>query len=173
MGNSIISKSTLNDLQEYRKISIDTFIEAYADRNTAADMDHYVNTYFTNEMIIEELRDPSRFIFFTREQNEITGYIKLAIKPVPLTIPIKEAMEISRIYIYKNYYGSGLANTLLNKAIEFAKAHAKNGLYLAVWKNNERAIAFYKKCGFHICGETTFDWGTGKIDQDWWMVKSI
>lgn len=168
-----IQKATIQDLQAYRKISIDTFIEAYADRNTTGDMEHYVNTYFTNEMITDELNDPTRTIFFTKDQIGISGYIKLAVKQIPLTVPIPDAIEISRIYIYKKHYGSGLANTLLDKAIEFAKSHKKNGLYLAVWKNNERAIAFYKKCGFHICGETTFDWGTGKIDQDWWMVKSI
>ena len=173
MENFIISKSNINDLNAFRKVSIDTFIEAYQKQNSKADIDFYVNKFFSIEMIAEELNDESRVIYIAKNENEISGYIKLAIKPIPACVSIKNALEISRIYVRQNKYGTGLAQLLLRKAVEYCRSNQIEALFLAVFQENERAIAFYKKCGFEICGQTTFDWGTGKIDQDWWMVLEI
>src|SRR5687768_6669989 len=117
---TIIRESTINDLDIFRQISIDTFIEAYNEKNTPADVAFYTGKYFTEAMLREELTDSTRKIFLGEKENELGGYIKLAVKPVPECITAHKALEISRIYIRKKHYGLGLAQDLLNTAIEYS-----------------------------------------------------
>lgn len=51
------------------------------------------------------------------------------------------------------YQGKGIGKKLLEKLLIEAKQEGKRGLRLTVMKNNSRAIALYKKFGFHIVGE--------------------
>lgn len=173
MPMSQLQKISANDIELYRQVCIDTFIEAYQDQNSAEDIHSYVNTYFTFKMMQDEFEDPTRSIYVVKDEHEISGYVKLALKPIPEEVPLKNPLEISRIYIRKKHYGTGLGQTLMRKAEDHCIENGNDGIFLGVWQENKRAIAFYQKCGFKICGETTFDWGTGKIDHDWWMVKSL
>ena len=138
-----------------------TFREAYGGMVPDELMEDYVRNYFTASVMQLEMDEPSWF-FIGEKEGKALGYIRLAIrKPFVLYIP--------RIYILKEVYGSGLAQLLLQQAIEIAKEKNCTTIELSVWKRNPRAIRFYEKSGFQIVGETSFEWDKDHVDEDWLM----
>lgn len=170
----LIRKLNINEGEQFLLLRQKTFTEAYAAYNTPADMDYYLNHFFCLEEWNKEYNDPNvTFFVAVNDANEFCGYMKLNRKGGPDCTTQKPSLTISSIYVLKTFYGKGLANELMSAAIETAKQEGYNSIVLAVWKENARAIAYYKKTGFLEVGETTFDWGTGKIDEDWWMEKVL
>ena len=50
----------------------------------------------------------------------------------------------------------------MRTCIASARAHGADWLWLGVWEQNPRAIAFYQKHGFRTIGEQTFVLGTDR-----------
>ena len=63
---------------------------------------------------------------------------------------------MSRLYLLKAFYGLQLGKELFKFNIEFSKQHKQDGVWLAVWIENQRAIEFYRKMGFKIVGNYDF-----------------
>ena len=63
---------------------------------------------------------------------------------------LENAGEVSAIYILSEYYGQGVGYQLMQMALEKLSEYPR----VAVWvlKDNERAIRFYKRCGFEFDG---------------------
>lgn len=170
MAKFSIRLANASDLDAYWQVSVDTFAEAYSDQNKPADIVFYNEKYFSPQSMLNELQDDSVTIFVSEKHNAFSGYIKLEKSS---DYGVENALEIKRIYVRKEEYGSGLGKELMKKAEDLALAKGYDLLVLAVWKENKRAISFYEKQGFTIHGETIFDWGTGKIDEDWVMAKIV
>jgi ribosomal protein S18 acetylase RimI-like enzyme len=61
---------------------------------------------------------------------------------------------------------------LLDHAIAFAEQRGALTLYLSVWRDNQRAIAFYAKCGFVQVGTSEFRLGSD-VQIDPVMVRPL
>lgn len=55
---------------------------------------------------------------------------------------------LKRFYIDKNHRGTGVAGELFKAIVTAAKSLHVSRIVIDVSKDNERAIGFYKKCGF-------------------------
>lgn len=66
-------------------------------------------------------------------------------------------IELKRIYALSRFHGSGLGADLMQTVIDGAKGFER--LLLGVYRDNSRAIAFYKKHGFDPVGERRFEVG--------------
>ena len=64
--------------------------------------------------------------------------------------------KLDRLYLLKEYYGKKLGAKLVDLIIELSKQNHQNGIWLAVWKENQKALNFYLKAGFKIVGEFNF-----------------
>lgn len=69
-------------------------------------------------------------------------------------------MELWRFYLAQEWQGQGLAQTLMQRVDEEAHRTGAQTLWLGVWEHNERAKAFYRKCGFVDVGAHVFMVGT-------------
>jgi ribosomal protein S18 acetylase RimI-like enzyme len=58
------------------------------------------------------------------------------------------------------------------KALAAFAALGADLLWLGVWQENPRAVAFYKKCGFAQIAEKTFKLGT-EVQQDFVMCHEL
>lgn len=59
--------------------------------------------------------------------------------------------ELFALYVLKEYWGTGVAQVLMQAALEQLSAYPKIGLWMI--KGNGRAFRFYEKCGFRPTGE--------------------
>lgn len=62
--------------------------------------------------------------------------------------------EISAIYVLQDYYGTGVGQKLMDKALE--ELSDCTSMEIRVLKDNPRAISFYKKNGFDESGEEEY-----------------
>jgi ribosomal protein S18 acetylase RimI-like enzyme len=60
----------------------------------------------------------------------------------------------------------------MNAVFESARAHGARSVWLCVWQENPRAIAFYGKQGFITVGSQIFILGTDR-QLDWVMARPL
>lgn len=165
----IISRVTIEDIAALQQLSISTFTDTYAAYNTAEDMANHVATHFSETVLMDELNAADSFFFFAKVDNVIAGYIKLRTSHQPLELATWQTIEIERIYTDKTFHGKGIGYALIAYALLFAAELQKQVVWLGVWKQNEKAIAFYQRQGFEIFGEHVFVLGQ---DEQWdWLMK--
>jgi len=74
-------------------------------------------------------------------------------------------MELQQIYVLKPWQGSGVAEKLINWAMDAARAEGAPEIYLTVFDHNNRGKRFYPRHGFSEVGHCTFRLGD-RIDDD-------
>ncbi|MCX6819102.1 MAG: GNAT family N-acetyltransferase [Candidatus Aenigmarchaeota archaeon] len=63
-----------------------------------------------------------------------------------------DTLFIHSFAVDKDYRKKGTGTVLLDKVIEMAKKKSARRIFLDTWVGNKKAIKFYKKRGFEICG---------------------
>ena len=80
---------------------------------------------------------------------------------------------LSKLYVYKDYRGLGLAKASLKFIENRARALAYERIYLTVNKNNQLAISSYLKMGFAKIKAFQQDIGNGFVMDDYGMEKVL
>ena len=133
-----------------------TFRETYTAHNTPDDMERYVAGHFGPDLQADELRDPATTTLVAEEGGQPAGYVQLGRGPVPVSVSGPDPMEVVRFYVDRPWHGRGVAQRLMEAAVDAARAAGARTLWLGVWERNGRAIAFYRKCGFRDAGHQVF-----------------
>lgn len=139
---------TNESVLELQKISTQTFLETFAEVNSASDMKQYLNEAMTVEQLELELNNTDSKFYFAIQNQDVIGYLKINIGNAQTEHFNQKAFEIERIYVLKNYIGKQVGKLLFDTAIALAKKLQKKTVWLGVWEKNERAINFYQKNGF-------------------------
>ncbi len=63
---------------------------------------------------------------------------------------VDTSLTIDQMSVEEAFRGTGVADTLMQQALDLARQYGISRVSLGVWAFNERAIAFYKKHGFEI-----------------------
>jgi ribosomal protein S18 acetylase RimI-like enzyme len=104
----------------------------------------------------KELSDPLNQYYLLYHNSKAVGYIKFLFDhPYPGS-PVSNLTLLERLYILNQYFPLKLGGQLMAHLIEEARLHQQAGIWLNVWKENDRAFAFYKKHGFKIFGSYDF-----------------
>jgi len=139
-----------------------TFRETYSAHNTPADMESYVAAHFGPERQASELNDPIMTTLVAEVQGQPAGYVQLGRGPAPAGISGAGPMEVVRFYVDSPWHGHGVAQRLMDAALDAARQAGASTLWLGVWERNQRAIAFYRKCGFREAGTQEFVLGSDR-----------
>ena len=156
------------EIRSLSLLSAAAFYETYAEKNSDSDMLHYTRTHFSEERIRNEIMDPDIHFLVAERNGVLNGYA---------VIRIYREKEISagllRLYVLKDFHRQGIGEKLLAGSIDLAKKYKAKKIFLSVWQENKNAVEFYKAQGFKINGTMDFDWGTGKVDEDFLMEKVL
>jgi len=76
--------------------------------------------------------------------------------------------KVQKIYVLKEYQGTGAGRFLMNFAIENAKKQGANAVFLNVNRYN-KALGFYEHYGFQKMYSEDIDIGEGYLMEDWVM----
>ncbi|WP_306567755.1 GNAT family N-acetyltransferase [Flavobacterium lindanitolerans] len=148
MENIQLKKVTLNDIDQLQKIGRQTFFETFAESNTEENMKEYLEKSFSTEKLHSELNNPNSEFYFAVEEDTVIGYLKINFGASQTELKDDKALEIERIYVLKEFHGKKVGQLLYEKAIQIAKETKADYVWLGVWEENHRALAFYKKNGF-------------------------
>jgi len=100
-----IKKIAVADVELLQIIAKKTFSEAFSDRNSAENMQQYLNEGFTTEKLSAELKNPDSAFYFAKANGEVVGYLKLNFGEAQTDLKDPKALEIERIYVVKDFYG--------------------------------------------------------------------
>ena len=148
MDDIKITKVKLADIADLQLIGRQTFVETFADHNTADDMQKYLDNNLSIDKLKKELTDTNSEFYFATLDNKVIGYLKINFAQAQTELKDKSSLEIERIYILKDFHGKKVGQVLYDKAIDIAKQTKADYVWLGVWEKNPRAINFYKKNGF-------------------------
>ncbi|MEQ1818910.1 MAG: GNAT family N-acetyltransferase [Terricaulis sp.] len=128
----------------------DTFGHLYPPEDLAA----FVEAKYRARVIAGEIADPdTRYVLALRE-GRIVGYCKMG--AVDMDVDATDALELHRLYVDASTKGTGVAKTLMDDALVWARGKGARVMFLSVWENNLRAQAFYKRYGFEHVKEHKF-----------------
>jgi len=148
MNSIIISRVGVNDVEQLQAISRSTFVQTFDEHNDAEDMKAYLDSSFAIDKLTTEITNPNSEFYFAIDNEIIIGYLKINTGSAQTENKDANAFEIERIYVDQNYLGKKIGQLLFEKAIDLAKVKKASYVWLGVWEENHRALAFYKKNGF-------------------------
>jgi diamine N-acetyltransferase len=170
MGDIVINKVTLNDIEALQEIGRRTFYETFSASNTEENITKYLEEGFTLEKLTTELNNKSSF-YFAILDNKVIGYLKLNAGQSQTELQDDKALEIARIYVLQEFHGKKVGQLLYEKAMQIAAQINAHYVWLGVWEENSRAISFYTKNGFVAFDKHVFK--LGDDEQTDIMMKKV
>ena len=144
----LIEPVGMEDVATLQAISKATFKQTFDAHNSPEDMEAYLNTSYATDKLTAELNNPNSEFYFAKENEKVVGYLKVNTGEAQTELKDSNAFEIERIYVDQAYLGKKIGQLLFNKAIDLAISKKANYVWLGVWEENHRALAFYNKNGF-------------------------
>jgi ribosomal protein S18 acetylase RimI-like enzyme len=137
-----------------------TFRETFGANNRPEDMSLHTAHAYGKSQQEAELRDPDITTLLVEVEGELAGYAQVRSGQAPECVTGNAPIELSRFYVAQPWQGRGIAQSLMRKVESHAYRRGGRTLWLGVWERNERAKAFYQKCGFMDVGSHLFMLGT-------------
>jgi ribosomal protein S18 acetylase RimI-like enzyme len=156
-----IRRATEADVAALTDFGARTFLESFGKDNTVEDMQKHLESAWRPELQRAEVLDPALDTLLARDASgSLAGFAQLRDQRAPNGVATTRPVELWRFYVDKPWQGRGLARALMTAVEDRARARGGRELWLGVWERNERAQAFYRKCGFEKVGTQIFVVGT-------------
>jgi ribosomal protein S18 acetylase RimI-like enzyme len=175
-----VRPATVADASRLSVLGAATFRETFEGENTPEDMARYLAAAFTPARQAAEIADPAGLVLLAEREGpaegaadaELAGYAHLVSGAAPAAVRGAAPLELKRLYVARAWHGRGVAQALMDAALDAARARGAETLWLGVWERNPRAAAFYRKYGFERVGEHTFVLG-GDAQTDWILARPV
>lgn len=167
-----IRLATIHDAATLAELARRTFYDTFAATNDPADMALYLAEAFGVDQQTRELNDRDITTLIVEENGEAVAYAQLCADHVPECVSGEQPIELKRFYVSHQWHGRGIAPLLMERVKTAARERGAKTLWLGVWERNDRARAFYAKCGFTDVGQHIFLFGTDP-QTDLVMVKAL
>ena len=138
----------------------DAFVSAFIGQIEHRDLIAFADKRYGIEQQQRELGDSDSVFFMAQVDGELAGYAKLCEGDAPSIVNASRAIELERFYLASQWFGAGVALSLLETCVGEAHQRSHDVMWLDVWDENTRAQAFYRKHGFAVVGERPYDVGT-------------
>jgi diamine N-acetyltransferase len=139
-----------------------TFADAFGADNTPENMSLYLARTYGVAQQTAELNDPAMCTIIAESDGRLAGFAQLRAGPAHESVTGETPIELLRFYVDRPWHGQGLAGALMTAVDREATRREAMVVWLSVWERNERAKAFYRKCGFAEVGEKVFVLGTDR-----------
>jgi ribosomal protein S18 acetylase RimI-like enzyme len=154
-----IRRAEEDDAQALSVLAERTFRTAFAESNTAANMELHCAANYGQALQLAEIRESGRETWVAEAEDGLIAYVQLRLDAESPMISGERPVEIQRFYVDASHHGAGLAHHLMAHVLARAEAAGSAALWLGVWERNPRALAFYRKWAFDVVGEHTFKLG--------------
>lgn len=152
----VIRRANDSDASALAELAARVFYDTFAAHNTPEDMELFLRSAYGEARQLLEIRDPSITTLLVSCDGTLCGYAQIKSGHVVPSVQGPDPIEIMRFYIDKEFHGRGLAQQLMSEVEQIARTMGAKTIWLGVWERNDRAIAFYEKCGFRRVGEVPF-----------------
>lgn len=170
-----IRKAERRDLETLRAFAERTFRDAWQahEYNDPADFETYCREKFSPEGVLAEFGRPGAEFYLACSENRLAAYLKLNVDTAPShDWDGSPALQLERIYVSQAFQGRRIGEQLLSFTENRARETNAAWVWLSVWQEAPRSVAFYEKNGFSIFGVETF-WLGADPQSDWLMRKQV
>ncbi len=167
-----LRRATAADSELLAALGRETFADSFGADNTPADMAAYLAGAFGPAIQGAELAVPGSWFLILEADAEPVGYARVRRVTPPEEVPGRRPMEIVRFYARKPWIGKGVGSRLMQCCLQEAADEGCDSVWLAVWEENARAIAFYERWGFRRVGVKDFLLGAD-LQHDLVMARMI
>lgn len=172
-----VTPAATDDAAELARVAAATFPLACPPSVQPADVASFIAEHLAERHFAAYLADPDRRVLTARDSRGLVGYAMLvrgvgSDPAVNAAVRPRPAVELSKMYVLADRHGTGAAAALMNAALKWAAEIGASCVWLGANRNNERAQRFYRKFGFSLAGDRTFQLGTG-VECDVVMVRLL
>ena len=167
-----IKKASLSDLDTLQKIGKQTFMETFESVNTPENIANYLEQSFNRNQLTTELNNPDSQFYLAVLDQEVIGYLKINFGKAQTELINEHALEIHRIYVLHQFHGKKVGQLFIDEVLKIVKQKPVAYIWLGVWEENHRAIAFYTKNGFTPFDKHIFTLGDD-VQTDLLMRRQI
>ena len=170
MSGIVYRDAGTDDAEALAAFCARTFCATFAHLYPPEDLEAFLSAKYGPSIQRAEIADPETRYRLALRDGAIVGYCMMG----ALDIDVEEqgALELHRLYVDESVKGAGIAATLMDECLSWARAKAAKALYLSVWEENFRAQAFYKRYGFEHIGEHKFMVGN-TADRDFIWRRAL
>ena len=169
--DGVIRLARREDAAALADLAAVSFRAAYAAGQQDA-TERYIADHYGPEKQAAELGDPSLTYLVVALDAALVGFAMLGHDERHPVVAASRPMRLSRIYVEPGRLGAGIGGRLMERCIEHARERGHDVLWLSVWEENTRAVAFYERWGFAAVGEITFDYA-GDPQRDLVMARPL
>ena len=164
---NVIKEATDADAAKLAEFGARTFFESFAADNTPEDMQRHLDTAFSPDRQLAEIRNPDiETLIVLGSEERWAGFAQLRAGKHSAGVPEQGSIELWRFYVDRAWHGQGMAAVLMDAAKQRARRRGASTLWLGVWERNARAQAFYRKHGFSKVGSQVFVVGSDPQTDD-------
>ena len=109
-------KLNSGDVKELEQISKQIYFNAFSQGNSSENMPAYLESSFSTEKLLEELKESNSEFYFAEMSHKTIGYFKINFDAAQTDLYNRNAMELERIYVIKEFQGKNYGQKLLNSA---------------------------------------------------------
>lgn len=155
-----------SDAQKLAEYAAKRFNDTFGFVYDPLDLANHLQEKYTPETYLEAINNREIFTQVAIDAGEnIVGYSQAGPMGLPHDGAISGAFELYRLYVNDECKGSGLAKQLFDNVLARASEIGAPALYLGVWSQNARALAFYSRLGFEIVGKYLYQVGKTFDDE--------
>jgi len=170
-----IIKINLKTFKKYQEELLDIYMEA----GTQGPMEQFMDRKEETEYLLD-LFNVEGYGSLAFDSNKLIGFIlacslnhdSLLPKTIKKDYLIEKCLYISEMHIHKDYRSKGIGSELMKTFLKDIDKEKWNYLFIRAWKNNVRAIKFYKMFGF-IESETIDQKKIKKDRSETFMIKKV
>lgn len=151
-----IIKASLEHTELIAEIGKKAFLESHGHSASTEDIHSFISRTFNINNIAKELENMKTQYHIIYFNDIAAGFSKIELSTANKNINDAAITKLDRLYLLKAFYGKSLGVKLLDFNIQVSKKNKQQGIWLAVWVENQRAINFYTKIGFKIVGKYNF-----------------
>ena len=157
---AILRRARPRDAKPLSRLAETTFRDAFDTLNTPENMALHCNASYSEALQAAEIGDPAMLTLLCELDGRLLAYAQLRWGVPPTCVVAEAPGEIRRLYVDRECHGTGVAHDLMHACLDEMAVHGSDVVWLGVWEQNPRAIAFYKKFGFVEVGAHSFLVGT-------------
>jgi len=161
------------DADRLSRLAAATFPLACPPSTPQADIDRHIRTELGASRFRELLSTPGIELHVADDGGVLVGYLMIVTEggDAP-ALPGNRPVELRRIYVDPSRHGRGVADALMARAVDRAREHGADCLWLGTNQQNARALSFYRRHGFTEIGTRTFRVGSS-IECDFVLARSV
>lgn len=144
----IIEVATFEDLNEIQRLNKMLFDYEHNNFDKTFNLEWTFGEIGT-KYFSDSITDENACALVAKDGDKIVGYLVgwMKDKDNPCRVFKKQA-ELENMFISEEYRGKNVGSKLVERFIDWAKKSGAGNIRVATAAKNDKAIAFYRKCGF-------------------------